>query len=202
MNGDTGNRRAVVVATICTVYLLLTIFFHHIDKHLTGALFILLTLLIPTTFVAMIVYTIKGLTQLYKNRQRLSFRILLPTIISISTLIYAVFSPWRLDSESLESRVILKACFEGTQNQAYLKLRQDRTFELNWTGAFGFNEWFRGTYTQKADTFYMHYETKMPFRFGDTIINNGENLITINKFRKDSSQYFVPFYLGNCKGLN
>ncbi|MGL4596325.1 MAG: hypothetical protein ACRCYO_02280, partial [Bacteroidia bacterium] len=78
----------------------------------------------------------------------------------------------------------------------------DNSFELNWTGAFGYNEWFIGNYTQKADTFYFHYKSEKPFRFGDTLVNNGEHLISINKFKKDSTQDFVSFYLGYCRGLN
>ena len=202
MNEIKTTRRTIIVATVCVVYLLLTIFYHHIDKHLTGVLFIALTLLIPTTFIMMVVYAIKGLIEIYRNRQNLSAKFCLPTIITFTTLIYTVFSPWRLDSEKLESDVVLRACFEGTQNQAYIKFRQDKSFELNWTGVFGYDEWFIGTYTQAADTFFLHYETEKPYRFGDTIVNNGESLITINKFKKDSSQYFVPFYLGYCKGLN
>lgn len=163
---------------------------------------IVLTLIIPTTFIMMVVYAIKGLIDIYRNRQNLSTKFCLPTIIMLITLIYTVFSPWRLDSERLESDVVLRACFEGTQNQAYIKFRHDKSFELNWTGVFGYDEWFIGTYTQEADTFFLHYETEKPYRFGDTIVNNGESLITINKFKKDSSQYFVPFYLGYCKGLN
>lgn len=202
MNEIKTTRRTLIVTTVCVVYLLLTIFYHHIDKNLTGAVFITLTLLIPTAFIMMVVYAIKGLAQIYRNRQNLSFTFCLPTIIALTTLTYTIFSPWRLDSESLESKVMLRACFEGTQNQAYFKLRQDKSFELNWTGVFGYDEWFIGTYTQKADTFYLHYDTKKPYRFGDTIVNDGESLITINKVMVDSDQYFVPFYLGYCKGLN
>jgi len=196
------SKRTTIVGTICVVYLFLTIFYYHINKHLTGIVFITLTTLIPVAFVMMAVYAIKGLAEIYRNRKYLTFKFCVPAFIAITTLTYTIFSPWRLDSEKLGSKVLLNACFEGTQNQAYIKLREDKSFELNWTGVFLYNEWFTGTYIQKTDTFYLHYETEKPFRFGDTIVNNGESLITINKFRKDSMQYFVPFYLGDCKGLN
>lgn len=195
-------RRTIAVTTACVTYLLLTIFYHHIDKYLTGVVFVVFTILIPITFIIMFVFAVQGLIQIYRNRKRLTFKFYLPTLIALTTLTYTIFSPWRLDSERLESKVLLRACFEGTQNQAYIKLRQDKSFELNWTGVFGYDEWFIGTYTQKADTFYLHYKTKKPFRFGDTIVNNGASLISINKIKQDSSQYFVPFYLGYCKGLN
>lgn len=196
------NKQIVIVTTVCVIYLSLTIFYHHIDKYLTGVVFIALTLLIPIAFIMMVVYAVKGLSQIIRNRKNLTFKFCIPTIIALTSLTYTIFSPWRLDSEILESKVMLRACYEGTQNQAYIKLRQDKSFELNWTGVFGYDEWFVGTYTQKGDTFYLHYKTEKPYRFGDTILNNGESLITMNKFKKDSSQYFVPFYLGYCKGLN
>jgi hypothetical protein len=202
MNENNRNRQIPVVTAICILYLSLTIFYHHIDKYLTGGVFIALTILVPITFILMVVYTIKGFRQIIRNRNNLSFRFCLPTIIALATLAYTIFSPWRLDSENLESKVLVRACYEGTQNQAYIKLRQDKSFELNWTGVFGYNEWFLGTYSQKNDTFYLHYTTGKPYRFGDTILNNGESLITMDTFKKDSSQYFVPFYLGYCKGLN
>ena len=202
MNENNTTRQIAIVTTACVIYLSLTIFYHHIDKHLTGIVFIAFTLLIPIAFIMMVVYFIKGESRIYRNRKHLTFKFCLPTFIALISLTYTIFSPWRLDSENLESKVFLRACFEGTQNQAYIKLRQDRSFELNWTGVFGYNEWFIGTYTQKADTFYLHYKTAKPIRFGDTILNDGESLITINKFKKDSSLYFVPFYLGYCKGLN
>jgi len=81
-------------------------------------------------------------------------------------------------------------------------MRKDKSFEINWTGVFFYDEWFFGTYSQKGDTIFLKYKTDKPYRFGDTILNNGSSLIPLNKFKKDSSQYFVPFYLGYCKGLN
>ena len=132
----------------------------------------------------------------------MTFKLCLPAIICLTTLTYTIFSPYRLNSEDLESKVIWRACFEGTQNQATIKFRENKTFEINWTGAFFANSWNFGTYKQRTDTFYLHYTTEKPYRFGDTILNDGKGLVSLNKIKIDSSQYFVPFYLGYCKGLN
>lgn len=196
------NKSTVVVITVSIVFLLLIIFYHHIDKYISGVLFITFTLLVPITFIVIVFYFVEGMFEIFRNKKPLSLHSYLPTVIALITLTYALFSPWRLDSEKLESDVVLRACYEGTQNQAFIKLRHDKSFEINWTGIFGYNEWFKGTYSQKEDTIYLNYKADKPSRFGDTILNNGNSLITINKIKKDSSQYFVPFYLGYCKGLN
>ena len=159
-------------------------------------------LLVAITFVAMLVYFVKGVVQIIRNWRILSFKSVLPTIIVTVTLAYTLLSPLRLDSEALESKVVLRACFEGTLNSAYILFREDNSFELNWIGVLFYDDWFYGTYKQKDDTLLLKYKTEKPYRFGDTLINNGQSLITINKFKVDSNQYFVPFYLGYCKGLN
>jgi len=118
---------------------------------------------------------------------------------------YTLFSPYQLNSENLEnkSEVVLRACYEGTQNQATLKFRENQTFELHWTGVFFSSNWHYGTYKQNADTIFLYYSTRKPSGgIGDTIIIKDDLLVTINKHKVDSSRNFVPFYLGYCKGLN
>ena len=176
------------------VYLLVTIFYYHIDKHFTGVPFVLLTLLVPVTFVWMLVIFIKGLLTIFRKKAVTNYEINLPTIISGITLMYTCFSPYRLNSEKLESKAIVTGYFKGTQNQAVIRLRADKSFELNWTGVFGYDEWFAGTYTQTADTVFLTYKTKRPFRFGTKILNNGEILETLDK-PASHDQYFVPFII-------
>lgn len=187
---------------MCCLYLLLTACYYHIDKYTGGVIFALLTLMVPITFVSIIVYFVIAIVVIFRNRKNLTIQICLPFIVCLLTLMYTTLSPYRLDSEKLESKVLLRACYEGTQNQATLKFRENKTFELHWTGVFFYSEWFCGKYEQKADTLLLHYLTKRPYRFGDTIMIKDNSLITLNQYKIDSSQYFVPFYLGYCKGTN
>jgi len=196
------QKRILITSIICCIYLLLTIFYYHIDKYTGGVIFLILTLLIPITFIAMIVYCIKGLIDIFRNRKNLTIWTFISFTICAVILIYTLLSPYRLTSEKLESKVIIRACFEGTQNQATLKFREDQTFELHWTGVFFYSEWFYGTYKQRTDSLFLHYSTAKPRCFGDSIIIKDDLLITINQYKLDSSQYFAPFYLGYCKGLN
>lgn len=202
MKNKENQKRIVITSVICCLYLILTIFYHHIDKYTGGVIYLVLTLLIPISFIVMIVYFIKEIIRVFRNRRNLTIQFFIPLTICTITLAYTLFSPYRLDSENLESKIAFRACYEGTQNQATLKFREDKTFELHWTGAFFANSWYLGTYQQNADTLYLQYSTEKPSGFGDTIAIKDDHLITVNKQKIDSSQYFVPFYLGYCKGLN
>lgn len=192
----------MIRGVICLIYLLLTIFYHHIDKYLSGSVFVILTLLVPIAFITIVVYFIIGLIQIINNIKKLTFRFCIPTIICFLTLLYTIFSPYRLDSEMLESEVDIRACYEGTQNQAYIKFRRDKTFELNWTGAFGYNEWWTGYWNKIGDILVLKYDGEMIKQLGDTVlIDNGYlkpigNSVDTIKFKRPM------FYLGYCRHEN
>lgn len=196
-------KRSIIWTTIiCLIYLLLTIFYHHINKNLSGVLYIILTLLIPITFVIIIFYGIKGIIRIVRNQQNFNFKNCLPIVICLVTILYTFLSPYRLDSENLESKVEFRACYEGTQNQAYILFRKDKTFELNWTGVFGYNEWWTGKWEKKENVLLLKYDNKNVKQLGDTILIANGYLNPIGQ-SVDKIKYPRPmFYLGYCKHEN
>lgn len=203
MKETAKTKRSLILTTIiCCIYLLLTIFYHHIDKNLSGILYIFLTVLIPITFVAIIIFEIKGIIKIIRNRPNLNFKFCLPTIVCTITLLYTLFCPYRLDSEKLESEVAFRACYEGTQNQAYILFRKDKTFELNWTGVFGYNEWWTGKWDKNGNILTLKYDGKEVKQLGGKILISNGYLNPIGK-SFDKKKYQRPmFYLGNCRHEN
>jgi hypothetical protein len=204
MSDNKTTRRTIIVTAVCVVYLLVTAFYHHIDKYLTGIVFIILTLLIPTTFIALFIYAIKGIIQIVRNKQNLTFKFCLPTIIALTTFLYTTFSPWQLNSEDLESKVEMRACYEGTQNQSYIKFRGDKSFEINATGVFFADFWYIGQWRKNGDTIFMKFNKEKPRLVSDTIILRNEYLIPITEinFVDSTKHYFGHYYLGYCKHEN
>lgn len=204
MSNDKTIRRIIIVTVVCIVYIVVTSLYYHIDKYLTGAVFIFLTLLFPITFIAMFVYTISGLRQIVLNRQNLTFMFCLPTIIALTTIVYSVFSPWQLNSEVWESKVALRACYEGTQNQSYIKFREDKSFEVHSTGVFFADFWDLGYWDKRDDTIFMWFSKNKPKLLSDTIIIHKEYLIPVTEVHLADSlkKYMKYYYLGYCKGLN
>ncbi len=199
MNNSKTITHTIIVSVACFSFLVITAFYHHIDKHLTGAIFIILTLLVPITFITIIVFAIKGLIKIFRKRN-----LTLPTIISIATLSFIFFSPWQFSSESLESNVEIRACYEGTQNQSYIKFREDKSFEIHSTGAFFGNSWYTGQWAKSRDTIYLKFDNGNPGFLTDTLIVHNGYLIPSNKIElvDSTKDYRRFFYLGYCKGLN
>jgi hypothetical protein len=196
--------QTIIVTLVCIVFIVVTAFYHHIDKHLTGVVFMVLTLLIPVTFIAMFVYAIKGLIDIARNRQNLTLILCMPTIVAVLALMYIFFSPWQFNSENLESKVEIRACYEGTQNQSYIKFREDKTFEINSTGVFFANDWYTGQWTKSSDTIFMTFDNGNPGFISDTLVIHNDYLIPTDKIELVDSikDYRRFYYLGYCKGLN
>lgn len=191
------NRIRVAVIVSCA-YLLLIIFYYHIDRYLAGIPFIAASLLIIVTFVIAAIGSFVGTLKMIFIPTERNYRI--ATAIYALAMVYTVL-PFHVSSAPSDRNVVLRACFEGTQNQATLKFYKDHHFELHWTGVFGYSEYFTGTYKPAGDTFFLNYETMEPYRFGETILNK-DSLLTPLDPNLDTDQVRVSFYLGYCKHLN
>jgi hypothetical protein len=185
---------------LCLITLLLIIFYYHIDKHLNGAIFIFLTLLIPIGIISILICFIKGVLVIIATRSAISLKFIIATLLCLASLCYVFLSPYQLSSERLESEVVIRACYEGTQNQATLKFRNDKSFELHWTGVFFSDTWYIGTWKQIGNVLYLTYDTQKSQRLGETLMLKDGYLHNIDQL---SNEKKIPmFYLGYCKHEN
>lgn len=156
--------------------------------------------------ILFLVLALKGLIKLgliiikKENRTKQQY---IPVLIITVALLEGIYNPFKIDLNKLYGKEIFHACYEGTQNQATFKLLEDNKFEIHWTGAFFYDEYFTGKYLQNGDTLFLDYNLNKPKRFGEKILmdNNEGYLITIRS-DNDSLINVVPFYYGHCKGLN
>jgi hypothetical protein len=183
---------SIIVASILSCILLFTvIFFRSIDIYFKGVNYILSGLLVLALFIVMIILLISNLISFFRNKPNLKPAIYAPSVIYTITFFLTFIFP---TFEKFKSKPLITAYFKGTQNQANITLRANRSFELNWSGVFGYNEWFTGNYRQSGDTLFLKYDGTQPYRFGKKILVKEGVLITLDK-AIDSTQYFVPFYV-------
>ena len=186
----------------CSIYLLLKIFQYHLDKFFTG---VPIDIIIKVLYVVLLVMFVTAIFTIFRRRSRskgrikLRFALYLPFIILLITVLYR-FSPVKLDSEKLESKVVLHGCYEATGSQATIRLRTNKNFEIKWMSDAGADEWYSGTYSQNKDTFFLIYEDKIPDKFGSIILKSGQNLICLDN-PQHKKEYYVLFTIGSCKGL-
>lgn len=197
--------KKLVSIGLVSVTLLLLIYTNDLWTRYPGGIWIpLIFLLIVTGFIWLIVKLVKEIVGLIRNRNTFKRNHLLPTILIVGVLCFTFFNTFSIDIEDkVYGKVIFRACYEGTQNQATFKLREGNRFEIHWTGVFFYDEYFTGTYRQTGDTLILEYHSDRPIRFGDRIFmdNPNESLTTIRQ-ESDSLQNVVRFYYGYCKGLN
>jgi hypothetical protein len=193
------KNRLAVACFVSSIYLLLVFFFYHINKYLSEIFYFIAVILIVLSFLFITIGFIIGFFRILYGIRNIKIKDCLPTILYAIPLWYTLLCPYSISSAPSERNVVLRACFEGTQNQATLKFYRDNSFDLHWSGVFGYSEYFYGTYSQQGDTLLLKYKSACPVRFGQKILNDGKSLISIDSSADNS---FVPFYLGYCQGLN
>lgn len=168
-----------------------------------GFWYILFYLVIFVLFFWLIVGILKEIIILIKLRKNLNFKLFIPILIMIFMLLDGIFNPLRIELHRMYGKVVFRACFEGTMNQATFQLLDNNRFEIHWTGVFFYEEYFIGTYDKRGDTLYLDYWGEPPGRFGQKILmNNDEEILETLSKDYDSLKNYAPFYYGFCKGLN
>ncbi|NHA06198.1 hypothetical protein G7092_20485 [Mucilaginibacter sp. HC2] len=192
----TVNKPSIIRAIIITVFFVVLIScYEYIHRYISGAL---LSLFIFGVLITIVVFLIKEIITIVKKRKSLSFSYFLPVLIYILVPFGGSF----IDLKKLESRIVLRGCYEGTQNQAYIVFREDHTFELNWTGVFFYDKWYTGRWNKKNDTIDMKYDGEIVPQLGDKVIINQGFFKPVGK-QADTVRYPRPmFYVGFCKGNN
>jgi hypothetical protein len=141
---------------------------------------------------------IQQLIRIIKKRKELNFLIFLPLIILVTVFLDATYNPLKINLNIIYSKLIFQACYEGTQNQATFKLRENNDFDIHWTGAFFADNFYTGTYRKKNDTLFMDFNTEIPNFLDDTLII--EKFYLVKPFA--DSVTTTHFYLGKCQGYN
>lgn len=197
-------RKDIIAAAIITFfYLLLLIFKYHLSKFLPGMPFKIFTIgtqLILCIFIIAQVY--KLFTKKKKSRRSSVLRPVhfLPIFICLFGLLYT-FSPVKIDSEKLESNVILRGCYDGSTERALIKFRKNNKFEIKWSNYEENEDWYTGTYHQNRDSLFLSYDEKSPEKIGGTLLNTGLSLISVNN-PKQLNKFNIIFTIGYCKDAN
>jgi hypothetical protein len=197
--------KKLVSIGLVSVTLVILIYTDPIWTRSPGGLWIpLIGLSIVAGFFWLVIKLVREIIGLIKNRKTFKKNHLFPAILIVAVLCLTFFNTFSFDIEdNIYGKVVFRACYEGTQNQATFKLREGNRFELHWTGVFFADYYYTGTYKQVGDTLFLDYNSDKPSRFGDTILmDNKSELLTTIRQQNDSLNYVVKFYYGYCKGLN
>lgn len=113
-------------------------------------------------------------------------------------LLDGLFNPLKINLDKIYGQVVFRACYEGTQNQATLKLRKNGKFDIHWTGVFFSDDFYTGNYRRNGDTILLNFKTEVPGKLNDTLVIKEDYLYRL----KSDTLISTHFYLGQCKGLN
>ncbi|NDP28878.1 MAG: hypothetical protein GZ087_15875 [Flavobacterium sp.] len=107
------------------------------------------------------------------------------------SLLDGMFNPFKIDLDSLYGNVVFQAYYEGTQNQAVFKLRDNGKFDLHWTGVFFSDTFYLGVYQQHGDTIVLDYKGIKPRTFSDTLVIQGKKIYELENDSLKKSLFYI-----------
>lgn len=153
-------------------------------------------------FLIIIFKIIHELFKIFSEFNEIKYKGLIPIVILLVSLLDSFYNPLNIDLDRLYGKVIFRACYEGTQNQATLKLRENNRFDLHWTGIF-YSSYWSGSYHINSDTLYLNNEKKESLPMGEILyMDNMKKELKQISNENDSININYTFYYGYCKGLN
>ena len=143
---------------------------------------------------------ILSLITVYKSKSFLNLKILLPSIIYLTTIILVFTTPKWLFVDNYLSKIVYRGCYEGTMDDATIVFRKSGEFEYRDVGFFAMTVFKKGVWTKNGDTIQISSKHKLPVFLGNKLLITESKFINIsdNVTKKNQSN----FYRGYCKGLN
>lgn len=194
------NRKIKIAFFFSIVFIALTNTTYYWQK-LAGLVFPIVGSIIAMLFISISIKIIIALVGIFKQRKNLSIKLFIPLMIYVTAIVEGVFNPFNINAEKFQSKVLIRACYEGTMNTTTIKFRENKTFEFQAIGWFAISDFWQGTWKSEGDTLYLSFDGLKPSRIGNTLVVKNDSLITIRK-DGDGLENVIEFSLGYCKGLN
>lgn len=119
-------------------------------------------------------------------------------LISVLLIASTFFNRFSASENTLQSKVVIRACYEGTMNTSRLFFRENGTFEDFNIGFLGHVSYLSGRYEKKSDTLLLTIKPGESDLLGPTLLLHKNRLLVVEADSLRDTRY----YLGHCKGLN
>ncbi|NJK98517.1 MAG: hypothetical protein HC905_29595 [Bacteroidales bacterium] len=156
-------KKKLIISIIISILYIGLVTFEPIWERTPGGFWnMLFYLVIGVLFFWLIIKIIIEIIGLIKQRNKLTLKLFIPIVILSFSFYFSTFNPLKIDLEKIYGKVIWRACYEGTQNQANFNLRDNGEFDIHWTGVFFHDHFFTGDYKKTGDTIFMNFKTEIP----------------------------------------
>ncbi len=127
--------------------------------------------------VAIVYFLVVSIWQLVKNRKSATTKAAYPVILYLFFLVFTFYDPFELNAEAFQARPIITARYRGTQNFATLKIRDNGRFDYEGSGAFAYSFFFKGSWSQVADTLFLTCDNGDSLAIGNKLVIDSPNKV-------------------------
>ena len=196
---NASAKARLVTAILIAVILLGVLRTECYWERLGGVVLLAMNLLIIAAFVVVVVKLVASIVFAIRNRTRHEFRVVLPAIVYLVTIVDAVANPLGIDCQALQSPVVERACYEGTMVSITLRLRANGEFDERSVGFFGMSNFVSGAWRRDNDTLRLVFSGEPVPQAAERYVTKGDTLLGIT----EGGESYPPYFLeGWCRGEN
>jgi len=192
------QKRLRLIVIIPAAILLLTVNLHYFWVKFAGAVFLVTGLIDIVCFlmvsIAIVILTLKVIRRPdWRNlKNYLTIGLTLPVLATLNIKVL------RVNENTFQSPVKIRACYEGIMNTSHLYFRENGSIEDFNIGWFAFVHYHKGTWVEQGDTLRINFEGENPNLLDEKLIIEDNNMYKIQADTLAPTYY----YIGYCKGLN
>jgi len=149
------ENRKIKIAFFFSILFVVLVKTTYYWQKLAGLVFPIVGTIIAVLFISISIKIIIALVVIIKQKKNLSLKLFIPCIIYVIAIGDGVFNPFNINAEKFQSKVLIRACYEGTMNTATIKFRENKTFEFQAVGWFAISDFYQGTWKSEGDTLYL-----------------------------------------------
>lgn len=195
---STKQRRLRLFMVVSAVTLLISKNLYYFYIKLAGLTLPLSLLLELLLFLTTLICVIILLVKLSKDRNWRNKVNYISLAIVVLIFLNFNFGWYRTNADTFQSKVVKRACYEGTMNTSQLLLRKNGTFEDFNVGFFGISTYSHGHWTRTEDTLFFSRNIRGNKLLADTVLIKNNELHPIQSDSLRRGRY----YLGYCRREN
>jgi hypothetical protein len=164
-------------------------------KQIVGLVPLVVKVIIAMLAVAIIVMMIISSVRIYKESGKLKIKMFLPLVIYLIAISLSFIDPFKLNVESLQSKVILKGHFSAVMNTAEITFRNNGRVEFEGNGFLGYTFFYSGTWTRDGDTLMTIFKKDDPIPWGNRLIIYPDDKLLLPTDSVAVNQHFPGFLI-------
>jgi len=191
---NTSQKLVQFLILIPTILFWITTNLHYFWIKIGGSIFIFTTIFQLLCLIIILISIILIFIKIIKYRSFRNPKNILTLIFSIFIILTLFYKDLRFNQNSFQSKVVVTACANGTQNGSKFLLRKNFTFEYYNISFFAYVKYSKGTWKNNGDTIVLNFTTKNTNILSNKILIKNNMIYNVRNNVLNETNFYIDDY--------